>query len=75
MAKHEFEDSSTREGPVSTRARTRPAGLVLRVSYTRRPNRRPTKQASLRRCPKPRQGQSPWTSILMRVSDERLSGA
>src|SRR6202521_4460056 len=33
------------------------------------------KQVRLGRCPKPRQGPSPWTSILMRASDEVLSGA
>src|ERR1700678_1409710 len=33
------------------------------------------KQVGLGRCPKPRQGPSPWTSTLMRVFDEVLSGA
>ena len=45
------------------------------MSYTQHPNHWPTKQVRLGRCPKSRQGPSPWTSILVRVFDEVLSGA
>ena len=45
------------------------------MSYTQHPNHWPTKQVRLGRSPKPRQGPSPWTSILVRDFDEVLSGA
>ena len=53
--------------PAFTQARTRFAGSVLRDELYPAPQTiDQRRKARLGRCPKPRQGPSPWTSILVR---------